>query len=68
MFCVCWEITARMEVGNPHFSLTGDILSILLGKQCEGYSFEQMECLWVISGQYIHEMYRENLRQKEGIG
>ena len=62
------EITARMEAGNPHFSLTGDILSILLGKQCEGYSFEQMECLWVISGKYIHEMYRENLRQKEGIG
>ena len=62
------EVTTRMEAGNPQFRLTGDILSILLGKQCEGFSFEQVECLWLTSGKYIHEMYRENLRQKEGIG
>ena len=62
------EVAAHMEAGDPLFHLTGDILSILLGESLVGYSFEQMERLWLISGKSIHDMYRDNLRQKEGIG
>ena len=45
-----------------------EILPILLGKCKIGFSFEQMEELWIIAGIYIHSMYRENLILKRGIG
>ena len=61
-------VATHMEAGDPEFRLTGDILSVLLGKNLIGYSFEQMESLWLISGKFIHGMYRDNLIQKEGIG
>ena len=61
-------VATHMEAGDPEFCLTGDILSVLLGKNLIGYSFEQMESLWLISVKFIHGMYRDNLIQKEGIG
>ena len=45
-----------------------EILPILLGKCKAGYSFEQMEELWIVAGIYIHGMYRENLVLKREIG
>ena len=45
-----------------------EILPLLLGKCKIGYSFEQMEELWIVAGIYIHSMYRENLVLKRGIG
>ena len=45
-----------------------EILPLLLGKCKIGYSFEQMEELWIVAGIHIHRMYRENLTIKRGIG
>ena len=45
-----------------------EILPLLLGKRRTGFSFEQMEEFWIVAGTYIHEMYRENLMFKRGIG
>ena len=45
-----------------------EILPILLGKCRAGYSFEQMEELWIVAGLHIQEMYRDNLILKRGIG
>ena len=56
------------SLGARTFENAEDILPILLGKCRVGYSFEQMEELWIIAGKYIHGMYRENLTLKRGIG
>ena len=45
-----------------------DTLPLLLGKCPRNTTFIQMETLWIIAGKHIHEMYRENLKLKRGIG
>ena len=45
-----------------------EILPILLGKCLIGYTFDQMEDLWIVAGSHIDRMYRENLISKSGIG
>ena len=41
-----------------------DALGILLGRAIDGYTIEQMEMIWLISGYYIDSMYRKNIRVK----
>ena len=45
-----------------------DILGTLLGRSIDGYTIEQMEMVWSVSGRYIDTMYRRNLRVKKGEG
>ena len=35
-----------------------DVFSILIGRQKEEFTIEQMENIWMISGKYINVMYK----------
>ena len=50
------------------FEEPDDTLPFLLAKCPCNTTFIQMETLWIIAGKHIHEMYRENLKLKRGIG
>ena len=46
-----------------------DIPPVLLRKCSHGMSFELMESIWILAGNYIHDIYnKENLKFKRGIG
>ena len=45
-----------------------DVFSILIGRQKEDFTIEQMEKIWMISGKYINDMYRLSLRRRKGVG
>ena len=67
------EMFYELEKRTPSLEARPDeapveILPILLGKCRAGYSFEQMEELWIVAGLHIQEMYRDNLILKRGIG
>ena len=66
MFADLEQCTVRLEARINE--IPEEILPILLGKCLIGYTFDQMEDLWIVAGSHIDRMYRENLISKSGIG
>ena len=46
----------------------GDMLAILMGRNIVGMNEDNMFRIWVISGQFVHRMYKRRIKTPEGIG
>ena len=44
------------------------IFSQVLGKYAGGYSFDDMEPIWMVASVVIHRMYSDCLGVKQGVG
>ena len=54
--------------GGVILGISGEVLSVLLGRPIETLSQELIDEIWFIAGKHICKMYYRSLKLRKGIG